>query len=455
MTKQIQMTQGHPAKLMLRFALPLMAGNVFQQLYTVVDTAIIGQGVGMQALAALGTVDWTSWMMLSIAQGMTQGFGVKMAQKFGQQDEAGLKQTIALSARLSVILALVLAVASQLAVPLFLQLLRVPPELRDTAVSYIRTIYLGIPAMMFYNFCASVLRSVGDSQTPLRAMILASLSNIVLDCVAVFALGWGVVGAALATVLAQCMAGTFCAVKMWKNPTLRFDRSHFVAERGSNWQLLGLGTPMAAQNIVICIGGMTLQSIVNGFGTTFIAGYTATNKLYGLLEIAAVSYGFAVTTYTGQNFGAKEYARIRRGTSWAVLVSLATSAVIAVCMLVFGRSITMLFISADSVALELAAGEVAYRYLCVMSYCLPVLYLLYAYRSALQGMGNMMIPMLSGGVELVMRVGAAWIAGSIAWQEGIFLAEVFAWSGAALLLAVAYYVSVAKLKKLEPQGKSC
>ena len=448
MNKNMQMTQGHPAKLMFLFALPLMAGNVFQQLYTVVDTAIIGQGVGMEALAALGTVDWISWMVLSIAQGLTQGFGVKMAQKFGQQDAFGLKQTVALSARLSAILALGLAVLSQLAVPVFMWLLRVPQELRPTAESYIRTIFLGIPAMMFYNFCASVLRAVGDSQTPLRAMILASITNIVLDCIAVFALGWGVVGAAAATVVAQLCAGGFCAVKMWKNETLRFNRSHFEAERGSNWKLLALGVPLAAQNVIICVGGMSLQSIVNGFGTTFIAGYTATNKLYGLLEIAAVSYGFAVTTYTGQNYGAKEYGRIRSGTSWAVLLSVATSAVIAAMMLIFGRDITMLFISADTVELELAAGETAYRYLCIMSGCLPVLYLLHAYRSALQGMGNVLIPMLSGGMELIMRVGFAFIAGGMVWQEGVFLAEVFAWTGAAVLLAVSYYISAAKLKKV-------
>ena len=448
MTKNMQMTQGHPAKLMLLFALPLMAGNVFQQLYTVVDTAIIGQGVGMEALAALGTVDWINWMMLSIAQGLTQGFGVKMAQKFGQKDNAGLKQTVAASVRLGAVLAVMLTVLSQLALPLFLQLLRVPQELRHTATAYIRKIFWGIPATMFYNLCASVLRAVGDSQTPLRAMILASITNIVLDCIAVFALGWGVVGAAVATVMAQCLAGGFCAVKLWKNDALRFDRSHFRAERGGDWQLLLLGVPLAAQNVIICIGGISLQSIVNGFGTTFIAGYTATNKLYGLLEISAVSYGFAVTTYTGQNYGAKEYGRIRTGVSWALLLSVATSVLIAGMMLIFGRSITMLFISADSVELELAAGETAYRYLCIMSTCLPVLYLLHAYRSALQGMGNVLIPMLSGGVELLMRVCFAIIAGFFAWQEGIFLAEIFAWSGAAVLLAAAYYVTVWKMKKL-------
>lgn len=448
MTKNINMTQGHPAKLMLLFALPLMAGNVFQQLYTVVDTAIVGRGVGMEALAALGTVDWLNWMLLGIAQGFTQGFGVKMAQKFGQRDAQGLRSAIADSAVVSVIVTLVLAVASQWSLPYFLDLLHVPQELRSTATLYTRVLFAGIPAVMFYNFCASVLRAVGDSKTPLLAMILASLTNIVLDCVAVFLLHWGVQGAAAATVVAQCLAGLFCACKIWKNDALRFGKQHISAQWRASWQLLRLGTPMAAQNVIISVGGMALQSIVNGFGTTFIAGFTATNKLYGLLEIAAVSYGFAVTTYTGQNYGARAFKRIRSGTNWAVVISLITSALMGCAMLLFGRQITMLFISAESVEQELAAGQTAYRYLTVMSTCLPILYLLYVYRSALQGMSNMLIPMLSGAVEFVMRVGLAFYAGAMNWLEGLYVAEVSAWAGAALLLAVFYYINAAKLKKL-------
>ena len=197
---------------------------------------------------------------------------------------------------------------------LFLQLLGVPQELRATAIAYTRILFLGIPAVMFYNFCASVLRAVGDSLTPLRAMILASVTNIVLDCVAVFILGWGVSGAAAATVAAQLLSGAFCAGKIWRSDILRFEKQHFVKGRQDSWNLLRLGVPMALQNTIISVGGMALQSIVNSFGTVFIAGFTATNKLYGLLEIAAVSYGFAVTTYTGQNYGAHAWKRIRTGT---------------------------------------------------------------------------------------------------------------------------------------------
>lgn len=437
--KHLDMTQGHPARLLLTFSLPLMAGNVFQQLYTVVDTAIVGQGVGMDALAALGGVDWLNWLFLGIAQGFSQGFAVRMAQKFGEGDMQGLKRAIGISVWLSVLVAFVALVVAQLGLNVFMDMLQVKAALRPQAERYCRVIFLGIPAMIYYNFTASVLRAVGDSRTPLLAMVAAALSNIALDCVAVFALGWGVAGAAAATVMAQCIAGMLCTVQIVRSQQLRISKEHLIWDGYLANGLMRLGFPVAAQNVIIAVGGMVVQSVVNGFETSFIAGFTATNKLYGLLEIAAVSYGYAVTTYTGQNYGAMRCDRIRSGTRWAVVVSLLTSAVIAVLMLVFGRSITMLFISREDLQLAAAAGETAYRYLSVMALCLPVLYLLYAYRSALQGMGDTKVPLLSGIVEFVMRVGAALFIASIVWQEGIFYAEVLAWTGAAALLCGAYY----------------
>lgn len=443
--QNINMTQGHPGTLLMYFALPLMAGNVFQQMYTVVDTAIVGQGVGMDALAALGSVDWMNWMFLGIAQGFTQGFSVRMSQKYGQKDWEGLRRTLGVAARLTVIIAIVTTFAAQIVLGGFLRLLRVPAELWDSAMLYSRIILLGIPAMLYYNYTASVLRSVGDSKTPLRAMILAALTNIVLDCLAVFWLDWGIAGAAAATVLSQCLAGTFCAIRIFRSPRLHFSRQHMTRDGLLSRKLISLGLPVAAQNVIIAVGGMAVQSVVNGFETSFIAGFTASNKLYGVLEIAAVSYGYAVTTYTGQNYGAMLWNRIRSGTTWAVGISLLTSALIGGAMLLFGRQITMLFISSEDALLAEAAGETAYRYLSVMALMLPVLYLLYAYRSALQGMGNTRIPLLSGVVEFLIRVGGAVVIGITGWQNGIFCAEVLAWAGAAVLLAVSYYVQAGKL----------
>ncbi len=447
MSKNLNMTQGHPAGLLLRFALPLMFGNVFQQLYTVVDTAIVGKGIGMDALAALGTVDWLNWMFLGIVQGLTQGFSVKMSQRFGQGDEEGLKKTIGVSVRLAICITAVLLVVGQLCLPLFLQLLKVPSDLTAMALLYSRVIFAGVPATMFFNFCASVLRSVGDGKTPLYAMIAASVTNIVLDLLAVFVLDLGVAGAAGATVIAQCLAGAVCAWKILHSPLLRFEKRHMARDIALSRDLMALGAPLAIQNSVIAVGGMAVQTAVNLFGTAFIAGYTASNKLFGILEIAAVSYGFAITTYTGQNYGAGNWQRIRSGVNWALLISVATAAVIAFVMLLLGRPITMLFIEAESPALMKEAGDTAYFYLAIMSINLPILYLLYTFRSVLQGIGNTMIPLVSGIVEFAIRVGAAILVGLTLYSTGIFIGEVSAWYGAAILLAAAYYVTAAREKR--------
>lgn len=447
MSKNLNMTKGHPASLLVRFALPLMFGNVFQQLYTVVDTAIVGKGIGMSALAALGTVDWLNWMFLGIVQGLTQGFAVKMSQRFGQGDREGLKKTVGISVTLSVFITLALLLIGQLCLPLFLTLLKVPYELKPTALLYSRVIFGGVPATMFFNLCASVLRSVGDGKTPLYAMIAASVTNIVLDLLAVYGLHWGVAGAAIATVLAQCLAGAVCAWKIYRSPLLRFEKRHLAPDRALSRDLLALGTPLALQNSVIAIGGMAVQTAVNLFGTAFIAGYTASNKLYGILEIAAVSYGFAITTYTGQNYGAGNWQRIRSGVNWSLLISVITAAVISAVMLLLGRPITMLFIEADSAELMKSAGDTAYFYLSVMSINLPVLYLLYTYRSVLQGIGNTVIPLVSGIVEFVIRVGAAIAVSYTMYSTGIFIGEVGAWYGAAVLLAAAYYIILNRNKK--------
>ena len=447
MTKNLNMTTGHPGRLLFSFALPLMFGNIFQQLYTVVDTAIVGRGVGMDALAALGCVDWLNWMFLGIVQGFSQGFSVRMAQKFGEGDTEGLKKTVGVSARLAMILALITLAVAQLGLPLFLKLLQVPGELKDIAMLYSRIILAGIPAMMYFNICASTLRAVGDSKTPLIAMAVASVTNIVLDCIAVFVLDWGVAGAAGATVFSQCVSGTICAVKIAKSKQLRFTQEHVRADSVLERRLLGLGTPIAMQNIIISAGGMTIQAVVNGFSKSFIAGFTATNKLYGVLEIAAISYGYAVTTYTGQNYGAQLWERIRKGVRWAVIICLGTSLVIAGIMVIFGRQITGIFLASESQELVAAAGNTAYLYLCAMSGALPMLYLLYVYRNALQGMGNTMIPLLSGVVELGIRVGGAAVIAFTMWQNGIFIAEVGSWIGAMVLLCISYYYYAAKMGK--------
>ena len=432
------MTHGKPLKQLFFFALPLMFGNIFQQLYTVVDTAIVGQGVGLNALAAIGTVDWLNWMFLSVAQGFTQGFSVRISQKYGEQNIKGMKLVIGQSVRLSVVIAVVGTAISQAGLPLFLSMLRVPMELRPIATEYIRIIFAGFPIVVFYNYCSAVLRAIGDSKTPLKAMIAASVTNIILDLLAIFRWNMGVEGAAIATVIAQLLAGTICVVKIWKLPILHFGKEQIEKNRDISINLFKLGMPVAAQNIIISLGGMTVQMVANGFGMSFIAGFTATNKLYGLLEVAAISYGYAVTTYVGQNYGAGLLERIKKGVRSAVGLSIGTSILIAAIMLVFGRNITMLFISSDVPELMVAAGNTAYHYLAVMSTCLPILYLLHLYQAALRGMGNTVLPMISGIIEFMVRVCVSIVVGKIGFAYGLFGAEVAAWTGAMLFMLISY-----------------
>ena len=445
MSKTLNMTQGSALKLLFRFALPLMFGNIFQQLYTVVDTAIVGQGVGMDALAALGGVDWLNWMMLGIVQGFTQGFSVRIAQKFGEGDQKGLQTFMGQSAVLAALLAVICLVLSQLCLPGCIRLLRVPEDLAPISTLYSRIIMAGLPAVMFYNYCSSVLRAVGDSKTPLAAMAVASVVNIVLDLLAVFWLHWGVAGAAAATIVSQILAGLICLRKILRTPQLRFAKDDLQPQRAAMGNLLGIGIPAAAKNLVIALGGMAVTTVVNGFSTPFIAGFTASNKLYGLLEIAAISYGYAITTYVGQNFGAMRFDRIKSGMRAATGLALATAVVIAAMMFLFGRPITLLFISAEDPALVALAGETAYRYLCVMASCLPVLYMLYLLLSALQGLGDTVRPMIAGIVELVLRVCIALIVGYTGYANGIFVAEVAAWVGSAGYLLYHYLKKIRRL----------
>ena len=297
---------------------------------------------------------------------------------------------------------------------------------------------------MAFNLCAAILRALGDSKTPLWAMAIASVVNIVLDSVFVFLFHWGIAGAAGATVFAQGLSAAFCLWRMRRIPYLRPVRLQLRKEGALFARLMRLGLPVAFQNVIIAVGGLIVQSAVNGYGMLFIAGFTATNKLYALLEIAAISLGYAISTFVGQNIGAKQYLRVRRGVHTGLVVGLGVSVVISVLMLTLGRFLVPLFISGTPEEVA-SATQTALAYLNTMSAFLSVLYVLYVYRSALQGMGNTLIPMVSGIAEFALRVAVVWTLPAIFGPNSIFFAEIAAWAGAAAILLSAYYVCVRAL----------
>lgn len=441
------MTEGRPSSLIFSFALPLMVGNIFQQLYTVVDTMVVGKALGVGALAALGASDWLNWMMLGVIQGLTQGFGILMAQEFGAGRYEKLRKSVGSASVLSFLSSIVLLGIGQLLARPVLNLLQTPPEILCNTLLYLRIMYIGVPIVMAYNLLASILRALGDGKTPLHAMIVASITNIALDMLFVLVFRFGIAGAAVATLIAQLISSFFCLYHIRKIEILRLAASDFrLQERRLSLRLLILGFPMAFQNAVISIGGMIVQSVVNGFGVIFIAGFTATNKLYGVLEVAATSYGYSMVTYTGQNLGAGRTDRIRKGVRSAVLIALVTSVIIALLMLSAGKMILGWFISGTPEEFEQTL-QIAYYYLSIMSICLPVLYILHITRSAIQGMGNTILPLVSGIAEFVMRAVTAVFLPLLIGEKGIFFAEIMAWTGAAVILVISYFAVIGKIEQ--------
>ena len=432
-SRTLDMTQGSPGRLILSFALPLMLGNVFQQLYTFVDTLVVGQALGVNALAALGASEWLTFLMFGSVQGLTQGFSVILSQKFGAGQEGELRRAVFQSALLSCVAAVFFTGLGQAALPVILTWLGTPEEIRGLTLLYLRFIYAGIPAAILYNTAAAILRAMGDSRTPLRAMTASSLCNIVLDVLFVWGLGWGIPGAAGATVIAQLLSGAYCLAGIRRIPGLRLRWEDCRADRELIIQELRLGLPLCLQNMITSFGGLVVQSVINGFGVLFIAGYTAANKLYGLLEIAASSYGYAMSSYSGQNMGAGKRERIGAGLRAANLIGTATAYLMSAVMILFGKQILSCFLSGDVATVE-AALAIGFRFLCVLAIFFPLLYILYITRACVQGMGDGVFPMLSSAAQLIMRVGCALLLTRLIGESGVFFGEVMAWAGADLLL---------------------
>jgi putative MATE family efflux protein len=370
-----------------------------------------------------------------------------MAQKFGAGDHTKLRQVVTHSILLAAALSVGFLIVGQgLAQTVIFNLLKTPEEIRGLSLCYMRVMYGGVPVVMAYNLAAAVLRSLGNSKTPLVAMVIASVTNIVLDLLFVPVFGWGVGGAAIATVLAQICSALYCLYHIRKIEILKLQPDDWRFHLSLAGNLMRVGVPMALQNSIIALGGMIVQSVVNGFGVVFLAGYTATNKLYGILEIAAISYGYAMTTYAGQNLGAGKLRRISQGIRAGIWIAVLTSLVIMAFMIVFGKSILGLFISADPV-MEQQVLQIAYRYLVIMSVCLPILYILHVVRSYVQGLGNTVLPMISGIAEFVVRTGGAFLLPLLLGENGILLVEIFAWIGADLILIPSYLVTIRGIRQ--------
>ena len=441
MSRVKDMTHGNPTKLIFFFALPLIIGNLGQQLYMITDTVIVGQGVGLDALASLGATDWIYWLVLWSVQVLTQGFAVLITQNIGEGNEKGIKKAIAMSTLLCLAMGTLISVVFPFLASPLLGLLKTPEDIFVGAHSYVIVMYAGTLIVMAYNMASAVLRSFGDGKTPLIAMIIAAVVNIGLDLLLVMGFHWGIVGAAAATIFSQFLAFLYCLWMIGKIPAAKPDREDWRLDMPVMVKLLKLGMPLALSHVAIVFGGIILQFVINGFGSLFIAAFTATNKLYGLLESSAISFGFATATYIGQNFGARNLPRIRSGIRSAMKLAAVFAIAISIAMVVSGRYLLMMFISSSNANAPLVL-DLAYQYLTVMSVTLIILYALHIYRSAIQGMGNTVIPMVAGLLECMGRISVALFLPRIMGEYGLFYAETTAWVFSAVCVMSSYYVIV-------------
>lgn len=445
------MTEGRPLRHFILFALPMVLSNLFQELYYITDSVIVGRMIGVKAFAAVGAAGFYYWLALGVVFGFAHGFGALFAQRFGAKDYAGLKRAIAQSVMLSAVFSLLLTAAFILLLRPMLEVVNTPADIIEGAYSYLIWIFAALPVMFAYNISSSVLRALGNSRTPLVSVVISSAVNIALDILFVGPAGMGVEGVAIATAVAQCCALAFCLVKLRGIQQARIGRSDFKDGKAEALALAKLGWPLAFRNAVIEMGGLLVQYVINGYGTLHVAGIAAAYKYLGIMNIVGFSLDGATAVFVGQNYGACKPARIKQGVHTALAIGIVSSVIAAALTVAFGREMVMLFIEGDAAQVA-AVADIGYNNLLAISVCLPFLYLLFVYRSSLQGMGNSSVPMASGFVEMIMRVIAVFVMPAFIGVWGVYFSVGIGWVAAAVLLIIGYY---AIFKRRFTSDKSC
>lgn len=427
------LTVGKPLFQILRFALPLVLGTLFQQLYSFADTIIVGRCLGTDALGAVGTTYSLNFLILGFVQGACVGFGIPVAETFGAKDQGGLRKYLFNGALLCVVLSVVFTLFTTLMAGPLLQLIHTPEELYADAVLYIRIIFLGIPATVLYNYASSVLRAMGDSQHPFYFLLAASVLNIGLDYLLIVSMGMGVDGAALATVLSQLLSGGLCAfwffTRTAKQEELTFRGQSSLLSAGHCKRLAYIGFPMGFEYSVSAIGAVIMQDAINLLGSTAVAAQTAGEKIRQMFTLPMESVGMAMATYVGQNHGAHRTDRIKQGIKDGCTIQL-TYCVAAWVVIFFVKPYAVGLVLGDA---DPAVTAGAIQYLAIMSLLFCFHGLLMIFRNTLQGLGYSVQAIISGVGELIGRsLGGLLAVKTGLGYVGICLSNPFAW-GLAML----------------------
>ena len=433
---QNDMTVGNPMKIILSFTLPIFIGNVFQQFYNMADAVIVGKFVGNKALAAVGSTGTIMFLIYGFVVGMTAGFTVLTAQKFGAGDMKGMRKTVAGAGILSFVVGALLTILFMAFMKPLLILMNTPSDIFADAYSYIMIVSGGILEQMLYNLLSSILRALGNSKLPLVFLIISALLNIVLDLVFIVGFGMGAKGAAVATVIAQGVSGILCLFYIIaKIPILHLKREDLNVGSTIYKNQLRIGVPMALQYSITAIGTMMVQSSLNILGSTLVAAYTAAGKIEQVVTQAYVAMGTTMATYAAQNMGAGSVKRIREGFKACTVIGVVYSFVAAGFIMTVGKYMTYLFVSED---VDIIMNSVDIYLKCIGIFFIP-LAVVNIYRNGIQGLGYGLLPMMAGVAELIGRGVVAVIAGAKRSYPGVCLAGPAAWVLAGGLLIVMYY----------------
>lgn len=425
----LDMTQGNPTKLLVLFAIPMWIGGVFQLLYNMVDTIVVGRFVSLDALAAIGATTSTTMFLMLMGNGLTNAISVIISQAEGAKQDEGMKRSVTHAAYLTLAVGVILGAAAFFGARPLMKLLQAPPEILDQSVLYIQIVGGLMIGQTAYNGATSVLRAIGDSRTPLYFLIFSSLLNVVLDLAFVLGLHAGVAGVAWATVISQIVSAVLCVGYMLKKyPKLCPDKEAWRLDTALLKDYLRIGLPMCVQSAVLSIGDMIITAVINSHGADIVAAYTIGSKVQNLATITFSNIAFSFSVYSGQNFGAKKYDRIKDGLKKGLTLICGLALVSAVVVIVFAKQLALIFMDSDAASQVLNAAISMIRIQGALFFALGAIW---ALNSALRGMGLISITLVSSAVELVSKIGFSlllplfmdyigiWIAAPIGWVLGI------------------------------------
>lgn len=429
------LTQGNPLKLILGFSVPLLFGLFFQQLYNFVDTAIVGRFLGAHALAAVGSTGCINFMILGFCMGMCAGFAIPIAQAFGAHDETELRRFVGNAVYVCAALSVVLAVATSLLCPWMLRALNTPEDIIADATAYIQPIFMALPVTVLYNMSSGVLRSLGDSKTPVYFVATAAVINIILDTVFILNFNMGVRGAAIATIISQLFSGVGCLIVMKKRfPILQLSQDDLRFRPDLAKRLLGMGIPMGLQFSITAIGSVVIQTAINGLGTVAVASVAAASKLCNLFYCVIDALSTTMATFSGQNVGARKVYRIHEGLKTATIIGGVYSVIVFLVAWLFGPALLTLFVSAA----ETEVIALGHQYLLFNTVPYFFLLMVNLLRFSIQGMGFTRAAMFAGVAEMIARTLVAVVLVPLMGFPGACCANPVAWIAADLFLFPCY-----------------